>query len=406
MPRILFVASVFTPLAARWIRQLADTDWDIHVYGLMGGIHPLRIHPLLENVTLYCQLPARATPKGTTVHSAWPFSRGSHLLRTRFPALYKYLIPEPSKHLAKIIARIRPDIIHSLKMQPEAYYVLDAKRILSNQLPAPWIYSVWGSDIYQYARFEDHVGRINDVLSNCDYIMADNSRDLELARLHGFAGEILGVFPTGGGYDLQKMRGGADYTSPSKRKIIALKGYQANHGGKALIALEALAHCGDLLGGYKIVIHSAIDSYASYFLSEVRKKANEVSQQCNVPIEFLPYSPPEDIWKLFGTSRISLAISSTDGTPNAMLESMIMGAYPVQSNTGGLEDWITSGVNGELVRYDDPTQIAAALSKALSEDDLVDRAADINRDLTFRRLNADEINERVIQIYAQVAGLS
>jgi glycosyltransferase involved in cell wall biosynthesis len=104
-----------------------------------------------------------------------------------------------------------------------------------------------------------------------------------------------------------------------------------------------------------------------------------------------------------GRSRIALALSTTDGTPNAMLEAMIMGAFPIQSNTVSTGEWIIDGRNGFLVPPEDTEATARAIRKALGDNGLVDRAADVNGELTRAKVDVSVINPRVIQMYEQVA---
>lgn len=188
----------------------------------------------------------------------------------------------------------------------------------------------------------------------------------------------------------------------SKRKTIALKGYQIDSAGQALIALQAIKRCGSKLQGYKLEIHSAIGTYASAHYEQVRQSAEEAARKCMLDVDFLPYGPPETIWSLFGRSRIALAISKSDGTPNAMLEAMCMGAFPIQSDTGGLDYWIQSGNNGYLVPFDDVDRISQAIASAVEDDDLVDHAAHQNYEITQERLEYETVRSQVLAVYDDV----
>lgn len=397
--RILFVAAAFSPLAARWISQLADTGWDVHVYSTSTDIHPMM---KLQNITIYTQIPIHSMIT-RRVTSAWPFSRGSYRVSTLFVRLARVFVPGPEQYIASLINKLEPDCIHSLKMHSEGYFVMAAKKLLGNSLPCPWMHSVWGSDIYPHQNSSQEIQRIGEVLSNCDYLLAGSSLDKDLAYEYGFSGHDFGVIPSGGGYDIDRMQALIETAGPSQRKVIAVKGYQTNGpGGKVLTALEALKLCGDIFSGYKIVIHSAIGTYASKYLDDVRAAADEVSGHCNVAVEFLPFSSPEIVWQLLGKSRIALAINSSDGIPNTMLEAMIMGAYPVQSDTGGLDVWIEHGVNGSLVPYDDPHAIANAIRIAISNDQLVEKAAEMNRASTKSKIDISVIRPQTIQVYKAI----
>jgi glycosyltransferase involved in cell wall biosynthesis len=99
---------------------------------------------------------------------------------------------------------------------------------------------------------------------------------------------------------------------------------------------------------------------------------------------------------------LAIGLAITDGTPNSMLEAMIMGAFPIQSDTVSTGEWIKQGRNGFLVPPEDPEVVAGAIKHALSDDELVDRAARINRRVT-RRIDRQVIQPRVIEIYKHVA---
>jgi glycosyltransferase involved in cell wall biosynthesis len=424
--RILFVATYSNPIAARWIEQLADTGWDIHVYGTMDGA----IHPYFRNVTLYTKGTVSGVPpqvRHVAFRPAWPLKRGRGRLRQLLPRVADVLDPEPTHYIANLLRKLKPDCIHSLKTPREGLNVLEVKRMLGAQFKLPWIHSIWGDDIKkmlgdQYQTLITHpessdniqirklVNDIIGVFSSCDYILAGNPKDIAIAFDGGFKGELLGEIPSGGGWPIDQMRRSVEYRSPSKRNIIAIKGYQVNGykastGGQVLTALDAISLCRESLSGYKIIIHSAIGTYASGRFQEVKEKAEEVSHICNVSVEFLPYSPPDKIWELFGNARLAIGISSADGTPNTTLEAMIMGAYPIQSDTGGLEQWIDSGRNGALVSYNDPLTIARAIEMALRDDQLVDTAAEINMKKTSERIDRPVIQSRVISMYERIGRL-
>lgn len=107
--------------------------------------------------------------------------------------------------------------------------------------------------------------------------------------------------------------------------------------------------------------------------------------------------------ELFGRSRIALAVNVTDGVPNAMLEAMTMGAFPIQSDTQSTSEWITDGVNGLLVNPNDAMSIATAMRRALQDDGLVDAAAIHNFKLVSERLDLASVRPRVIEMYRTIA---
>jgi glycosyltransferase involved in cell wall biosynthesis len=82
---------------------------------------------------------------------------------------------------------------------------------------------------------------------------------------------------------------------------------------------------------------------------------------------------------------------------------MIMGAFPIQSDTVSTGEWIRNGENGLLVPPDDPIAIATAIQSALASDELVDRAAALNSLIADERLDQEFIRPQVIELYKKVA---
>ena len=392
--RILFVTLGESIHVARWIKQLKDQGWDIHVfpYSAYDGIHPE-----LENVTVHTlvQRPKEYTP--ATVRQTgltWPLRRGRRSVTALIQNFNRFKQPA---RLARLIRSLQPDVIHSLEMQRCGYLTLKSRKQLNGQQLPPWIYSSWGSDIFFFGRRSDHQPKIREVLSTCDYFIADCQRDVQLARDFGLRGDVLGVFPVTGGFDLQQMKQFGSGIPVADRKVIAIKGYQGEEwGGRALIALEALKMIGaQQLKDFEVVVYSATQ--------DVRHHAENLAQAIGIKLSVLPQSHSHELVKLMGRARIAIGIGLADGTPVTMLEAMIMGAFPIQSDTVSTAEWIRDGENGLLVPPEQPEVIARAIQRALSDDKLVEQAAKINEDIAARQLNQEMIRPRVIEIYKKCA---
>ena len=188
---------------ARWIGQLADTGWDIHVFNAMTG----GLIPELKGVTAYTfHRPAKSSSNLKQVHYISSLRPLAGLIQLKIPALSRLLWPSRVESLAQLIRHLKPDITHSLEMQNESYPLLEARRLIDGDLVSPWIYSSWGSDLYYFGRQPEHQPRIREVLSSCDYYIADCQRDVELASQFGFKGTVLGVLPAVGGFEVLGMQ--------------------------------------------------------------------------------------------------------------------------------------------------------------------------------------------------------
>src|SRR6266542_6920047 len=96
----------------------------------------------------------------------------------------------------------------------------------------------------------------------------------------------------------------------SKRKVIAVKGYQHDiWGGRALVAIEALKLVAPYLKGYEVVVYPAQPN------SEVSLFATEVFKNSGVRLTLMGQAPHDEIVKLMGRSRVAIGLSVSDGTP-------------------------------------------------------------------------------------------
>lgn len=393
--RILFVALSDSIHTARWISQLHGLSWDLHLFPweLTYGLHPD-----LKGISVHGVIQEPVSPAYDAVHQtglAWPFRRG----RARALDSLRRLAPRrfnQAARLARTISALEPDVVHCLEMQRAGYLTLEAReKIGADAFPA-WIYSCWGNDLYLFGGHPEHECRVRSVLGSCDFFIADCERDLALSRQFGFRGCQLGVFPTAGGYDISRMQAYRQGL-PAERRLIMIKGYQSDTwGGKAIAAIQAVSLCADTVSGYRVIVYSASPE------SEVGLLARKLAQRTGLDISVLPGMPHHELLRLFGQARVAVGLSVSDGTPNTMLEAMIMGAFPVQSDTVSTGEWIDDGHNGRLVPPEDPPRVADAIRRAVTDDLLVNQAADFNDRMMRSKVEMSIVRPRVIEAYRHV----
>lgn len=376
---------------ARWLSQISSQNWDVHLFDFNEGT----VTTELVGASTYTVHPPPSETGGLiNWKSDYPFRRGAGFAKRNFPSFLKTrLFPDRVDKLAALIQELKPDIIHSLEMQHESYPLLDVRGELGGSFPAPWIYSSWGSDIYHFIHFEDHQRLIKAVLETCDYHISDCRRDVVLAVQNGFNGESLGVFPVAGSYEVDRLRKSMALGQVSRRRSIAVKGYE-HWAGRALTAVEALSFCADALDAYCV----------EFYLADgpVREAAKNLSKKFGIDVKIVEQVNNSEILKLLGRSRIGIGLSISDGTPNTMLESMIMGAFPIQSDTISTGEWITDAVNGFLVPPEDSVRVADAIMRALADDELVDSASETNHALMLQRVDYSVLNPKIIELYEKV----
>src|SRR5574340_595796 len=362
--RILFVAQAVSIHTARWISQLRDQGWDLHLFDMLGSLP----HAELMGVTEYSMM----RPRYLKVLSQAP-SYGHPLFLKHgldpFPLslagfFVRRLFRNRVQRLARLIQSLRPDVIHSFELQTESYHLLSVANLLGGSLGAPWIVTTWGSDIFYFQRFPEHLEQIRRLLRMCDCLIPDCRRDEALARAYGFKGQVPLILPGSGGYRVDEMREQITPGAASGRRLIVLKGYQG-WAGRALDVLRVFEQIAENLKGYEVIVYSASPA--------VESEVTELRRRRRIDIRTVQRIPHRELLALFGRARIAIGVNATDGVPNAMLEAMTMGAFPIQSDTESTAEWITNGENGLLVEPGNLQSISDAILLAIADDDLIDR---------------------------------
>jgi glycosyltransferase involved in cell wall biosynthesis len=379
--KILFVCMQYIH-SVRWINQLKGVGHDIFVFDCLD-------RPIHEDL------------KWTNYTENWcqrklPYIKGEYWLEKNVPLLFNKIEPflklTASQKLKELIQEIKPDLVHSLEMQSETYPLLNVRRDLNFK----WAYSCWGNDIYFFKDLRIHNKKIANCLSLIDYCFLECTRDEKLITSINTNSEILGTtFPGGGGYYLDDYK--KYCLEPQKRKLILIKGYE-HLFGRALNILSALELIPELLKDYSIYVYSAHNT--------VVEKIKEINKKYNLSIEYSSrYNQitHDELLEKFGKAKIAIGNNVSDGIPNTLLEALISGAFPIQSNPGGAsEDYIENGVNGFLIN--DPEsieEIVNHITKAIKNSDLINKAFEINQQKA-KELEYSKVKKKVLNTYKQI----
>ncbi len=279
-----------------------------------------------------------------------------------------------------------------MEFQHNAYRVLAARSLVAGAKFPPWLATNYGSDIYLFGHDPLHAAEIRRVLAAADLYSCECHRDLSLARDFGYQGPDLPVLPNSGAMDMAHIAALRGAEPPSRRKLIMVKGYQ-HFAGRALTALSVLERLSPKLEGYTVVLYS--------MTAETRARALQLQASGIFDIKLIDWASHDEILRHFGRARFYLGISLSDAISTSVLEAMAMGAFPIQTNTSCCEEWFEDGVSGFAVPPDDVDLISERVVRALEDDALVDRAAEINLATIRSRLSEEVIKPRVIDFYHQ-----
>jgi glycosyltransferase involved in cell wall biosynthesis len=377
--KILFI-SMPSIHVIRWIENLNASEHELYWFDVLGK-GKLDMNIAIQQITDW---------KKRKV----PYIKGEYFLRKNFSNFYEgihsFLEVTANEKLGQILNEIQPDLVHSFEMQSCSYPILKTMQKFSH---IKWLYSCWGSDLFYFQNQQQHVSKIKSVLSRIQYLHTDCNRDFLLAQSLGFKGKYLGVIPGGGGFNLQNF---LHHSQPlSDRKIILIKGYHHNVG-RGLVVVKAVHSIQKTIKklGFEVMVFGAHPIVIDYV------KDND-----------LPYIvhgrhdlEHENLLQLMGKSIIYIGNSISDGMPNTLLEAIIMGAFPIQSNPGNATaEIITVGKNGFLIENpNEENTIADLILKVLKQPELLQKAFEINQKIAKEQLDYVVNQQKIVALYHQI----
>lgn len=385
--RILFCLDGHSTHAQEWMRLLEGTDWEVHAF-VGGAVPPCRIDATFHTLDAKAENPA-----GNRLQPFWPFRRGvTRVCRIRFGGG-----PDvESKRFAALARRLRPAIVHSLRLQNESYVVAGALSAV-REIGAPWIVSLWGSDLSHFGRRPSHAAIIRDVMTSCDCITADCARDLRLSLEHGAArGQLFfdHLIPGNGGVDLERIRAHVSIGDPAARRTLLFPHARTDRFRRFDRVIEAVDRVADSLGDVELVFLGVDDESRA----QLRTLSGGLGDRCRI----CGRVSRDEVFGWLGRSRAMVRPSLSDGTPNVMLEAMVAGALPVMSPHESVREWIEDGRNGLLVDNEDTDALANAIRRAARDDVLVRGAAGHNPTLVAERADRRRIREQVLAMYDEL----
>lgn len=379
---ILVIGMVDSIHLARWLSLFVDHEVDFSIFPSKKFRH---IHPILLGLL---------KNNHSSAHFRLLESNGLRVLAGYLDFL-KYEIFKHGKKFEKRVQRIEHalhvekfEYLHAIELQGAGYLLTDVNEKLLNRSNV--IVTNWGSDIVFFHQNDDHLRRIKKILNIADYYSAECVRDYQLARLYGFRGVNLPRSPNSGGFSKEQIL--TNSQPPSQRLQIMVKGYGGMFG-RADVVIDTLE-----------TISSSYPEYTFLFYSTTSDSKNLIKKlplklQSKIRIYGINQSLSwHQILQEFRKSRIYIGCSESDGLSTSFLEALICGTYPIQSNTSCANELLELGARGTLVGLDRHEVLESVLN-ALGDDELVDRAAVLNRNFALQNLSVDSIKKTIGKFY-------
>ena len=362
----------------QWVNQLKASGHDVVWFDASDGGSEV------ERINWVTQI------KGWKLKWDFPMR---HSIKNYFPKIYtvfqKFNERDLSPVFEKIIQEFKPDVVHSFEMRLAGLPILEVMRKYPR---IPFIYSSWGSDLFYYLQLGIARSTVNSFLERVDYLITDCKRDYSIAIESGYKNLFLGVYPGNGGIAIDTTK--IKYSQ--ERDTIIIKGYDDGVGlaSKVIEGLQLVPI--DLIKNFKIVVYSADDSIINLLKSAYSFKG--------LPIRIIrrgAFISNHELLEIMGQSVLHIGNSISDGMPNALLEAMGMGAFPIQSNPGKVsEEVITHGVNGFLIENPlDSFEIANWIEKAIVNKELRAFAQNHNVDFVNKNYNRENLKQSIVQLY-------
>ena len=360
--RILVICMFDSIHSARWLSQFQDQDIE---FLLFPSSPHRRIHKNLKSLV---------AGNSAATYKLYPLSR--------FFGLPLWLADKlvdnwfRSSLVKRAIKTFKPDFVHAMELQNAGYI---AAKAMTSKPNSKLIATNWGSDIFWFQQFPKHRDKLMHLLSVADYYSCECNRDVALAKSLGFQGHVMAVIPNAGGFSREVM----DQQVPllRDRRVIAIKGY---HGwvGRAKVALEAVDAIAGDLKSYRLVVYSANRGTI--------RLANQIAKRTDLDITVFGKGKlsHNQVLELFASAKIYVGLSLSDGISTSLLESMAMGAIPVQTATACCDEWFSdSGVKvNEITAKKVQAAILAGLK--LAEDQSL---SDKNRQIIRTKANAEDV---------------
>lgn len=364
----------------RWVENIDQSQHELFWFDVMGrGV----LHtPLIPKTKQFVNWKTRKIK----------YIKGEFFLSKRLPEIYNKIKPvlevTEEEQFLQLLATIQPDVVHSFEMQNCSYPLLKPMQKYSN---LKWIYSCWGSDVYHYAKLPKHRKKIRAVLQRVNYLITDCKRDETLATELGFRGTYLGTIFGGGGFKQDKAD--ALRQPLANRRIVLVKGYE-HEFGRALSVVKALQALPAVMSHYDVRVFATHEIVQNYI--ETQKLPITIYGRHNLS--------QEDVLALMGKTLISIGNSISDGMPNTLLESIIMGAFPIQSNPGGAtEDVIVHEENGLLIQNPEAiTEIKTLILNAIRNREMLERAYKMNTEEKAAVLEYTFVKQKITHAYTTV----
>jgi hypothetical protein len=330
MKKVLVIGMLDSVHLYRWLGQFTDQEVEFTIFPStkFRSIHPQLIE-LVRNNKNY---------KFSRNHFIYQFGYIEYALNKFLSKIFKRL--SSKVRLRNLISKNTFDYIHAIEIQGAGYLLVDSLTTVSH-VRGKIIITNWGSDIYFFQSNIDHKRKIGRVLKIADYYSGECQRDYELALKYGFEGKFLPLNPNAGGFNLDVFH--KNQKSAFDRNLIIAKCY-GGHFGLGKLIIDAIDKYFTLSEKLSIFFYSVTPDLELSVNLLKKKYPNRVDYSTvKNKLKIM------DMYDKFSNSKIYIGASKSDGISTSFLEALVLGAYPIQTNTSCGNEWVDKGFKAHLI---------------------------------------------------------
>ncbi len=393
-PKILFVGHGESSHTHSWIDLLEDAHINVRLFALPTLTPPPEDWPVRTYISGVPK--GRMSPETRTCRH--PAGRPGWAIRRLRATLAGDDQRATENWLAKIITGWRPQIVHTLGLDPAGFVFQSLRRRNPTAAAVTWVLQLrGGSDLSLRRHDPAQHPAITEALTECDQILTDNRVNMDYAAQLGVPTErfaAIAPVPGTGGIDLSAMEQLSEQPTSGRRTILLPKAYESPWSS-AKPVLEALASCWDRIQPCSVEALRVTDDVRNW----IRALPEHITSKIAVDVRI----PREEALRKLSRSRVLLAPSLVDGTPNIMFEAMATGALPIVSPLDTIRPIVDDRTNVLFARNLWPSEIAEALVTAMTDNALVDRIAKNNLQRVHELADRSAILPKVVAFYEELA---
>jgi glycosyltransferase involved in cell wall biosynthesis len=393
--KLLYVADGRSPIALNWIEYFVAAGHEVHLVSTFSctpqiGLASLHVIPVIYGGRRQGDL-AGVTPSGARsgLRKLVPVGARTALRRWLGPLT----INAASRQLKQHITRLKPDLVHAMRIPFEGMLAAQAMQDLAS---IPLIVSVWGNDFTLHAPATPWMSNFTRrTLQRADALHADCQRDVRLAHQWGLAQDRMTfVLPGAGGVQLDIFYPARDQTAGGQDRFVVIN----PRGIRSYVRNDTFFRSIPLIRS----THPQIEFICPAMRDEPQARRWLAELDITQGVDLLPRQTQLQMADLFRQAQIAVSPSEHDGTPNTLLEAMACACFPVAGDIESIREWITPGVNGLLFNPDSPQELADAVVTAYRQPEMRQAARQYNLRLVTERAEFGRVMSQAETIYQQL----